>query len=122
MNFSLKNYSGELFNLTGTVGKVELISTFTTAVSESWNVSDKYTSDDAGDLSNFSQEIFVFDTWGAVKRSLRQGRKHILTILPTIWRPGLIMKTQSSSTRSKLLRSRATVSVFHKVDVTDSRQ
>ena len=26
--FSLKNYSCELFNLTGTVGKVELISTF----------------------------------------------------------------------------------------------
>ena len=38
MNFSLKNYSCELFNLTGTVGKVELISTFTTAVCESWNV------------------------------------------------------------------------------------
>ena len=41
MNFSLKNYSYELLNLTGTVGKVELISTFTTAVCESWNVSDK---------------------------------------------------------------------------------
>ena len=50
MNFSLKNYSCELFNLTGTVGKVELISTFTTAVCESWNVSDKYTWDNAGDL------------------------------------------------------------------------
>ena len=49
MNFSLKNYSCELFNLTVTVGKVELISTFTTAVCESWNVSDKYTWDDAGD-------------------------------------------------------------------------
>ena len=35
MNFSLKNYSCELFNLTVTVGKVELISTFTTAVCES---------------------------------------------------------------------------------------
>ena len=34
MNFSLKNYSCELLNLTGTVGKVELISTFTTAVCE----------------------------------------------------------------------------------------
>ena len=43
MNFSLKAYSCELFNLIGTVGKVELISTFTTAVCESWNVSDKYT-------------------------------------------------------------------------------
>ena len=50
MDFSLKNYSFELFNLTGTEGKVELISTFTTAVSESWNVSDKYTWDNAGDL------------------------------------------------------------------------
>ena len=32
MNFSLKNYSCGLLNLTGTVEKVELISTFTTAV------------------------------------------------------------------------------------------
>ena len=50
INFSLKTYSSELLNLTGTVGKVELISTFTTAVCESWNVSDKYTWDNAGDL------------------------------------------------------------------------
>ena len=50
MNFSLKNYSCELVNLTGTVGKVELIPTSTTAVCESWNVSDKYTWDNAGDL------------------------------------------------------------------------
>ena len=50
MNFSLKNYSCELFNLTETVGKVELISTFTTAVCESWKVSDKYTWDNAEDL------------------------------------------------------------------------
>ena len=118
MNFLLKNYSCELLNLTGTVGKVELISTFTTAVCESWNVSDKYTWDNAGDLkqlsmdqtlriigmikrqffrmvmhvfdnSNLSQEIFAIDTWGAVICSLGHGRKHVLTILPTIWRPGL---------------------------------
>ena len=44
----------ELFNLTGTVGKVELISTFTTAVFKSWNVSDKYTWDNAGDLKQLS--------------------------------------------------------------------
>ena len=43
MDFSLKNYSCELFNLTRTAGKVELILTFMTAVCESWNVSDKYT-------------------------------------------------------------------------------
>ena len=56
MNFSLKNYSCKLFNLTGTVGKVELISTFTTAVCESWNVSDKYTGDNAGDLTQLSMD------------------------------------------------------------------
>ena len=56
MNFSLKNYSCELFNLTGTVRKVELISTFTTAVCESWNASDKYTWDNAGDLKQLSMD------------------------------------------------------------------
>ena len=54
MNFSLKNYSFELFNLKGTVEKVELIPTFTTGVCESWNVSDKYTRDYAGDLKQLS--------------------------------------------------------------------
>ena len=56
MNFSLKNYSCEFFNLTGMVGKVELISVFTTAVWESWNVSDKYTWDNAGDLKQLSMD------------------------------------------------------------------
>ena len=54
MNFSLKNYSRELFNLTRTVGKVEFISTFTTAVCESWNVSDKYTWDNERYLKQLS--------------------------------------------------------------------
>ena len=54
VNFSLKNYGCKLFNLTGTVGKVELISTFTTAVCESWNVNDKYTWDNAGDHKQLS--------------------------------------------------------------------
>ena len=115
MNFSLKNYSCELLNLTGTVGKVEPISTFTTAVCESWNVSDKYIGimletlnnypwtrlsvriigvikrqfflmvTHVFDNSNLSQEIFEIDTWGAVICSLGHGRKHML---PTIWRPG----------------------------------
>ena len=83
------------------------------------NVSDKYTWDNAGDLkqlsmdqtlsevnmsdleavfrmvthvfdnSDLSQETFAIDTWGAVICSLGHGRKHMLTILPTIWRPGL---------------------------------
>ena len=60
INFSLKNYSFELLNLTGTVGKLELISTFTTAACESWNaswnVSDKYTWDNAGDLKQLSMD------------------------------------------------------------------
>ena len=55
MNFSLKSHSRELVNLTGTVGKVELIPTLTTAVSESWNVSDKYTWDNAGDAGDLEQ-------------------------------------------------------------------
>ena len=36
------------------VGKVELIPSSTTAVCESWNVSDKYTWDNAGDLEQLS--------------------------------------------------------------------
>ena len=56
MNFSSKNYSCELVNLTGTVGKVELIPTSTRAVCESWNVSDKYTWDNAGDLKQLSMD------------------------------------------------------------------
>ena len=56
MNFLLKNYSCELVNLTGTVEKVELIPTSTTAVWESWNVSDKYTWDNAGYLKQLSMD------------------------------------------------------------------
>ena len=64
MNFSLKYYSCELLNLTGTVGKVELISTFTTTVCESWNVSDKYTWDNAGDLKQLSMDQTLSkDNW-----------------------------------------------------------
>ena len=40
------------------------------------------------DNSNLSQEIFAVDTWGAVICSLGHGRKHMVTILPTIWIPG----------------------------------
>ena len=56
MNFSLKNYEYELFNLIKMVGKIELISTFTTAVCESWNVRDKYTWGNAGDLKQLSMD------------------------------------------------------------------
>ena len=41
------------------------------------------------DNSNLSQVIFAINTWGAVIFSLGHGHKHMLTILPTIWRPGL---------------------------------
>ena len=56
MNFLLKTYGCGLFNLIWTVGKVELILTFTTAVWESWNVSDKCTWDNAGDLKQLSMD------------------------------------------------------------------
>ena len=56
MNFSLKNYSCELGNLTGTVGKVELIPTSATAVCESWNVSAKCTWDNFGDLKQLPMD------------------------------------------------------------------
>ena len=38
--------------------------------------------------SSFSAYFKTIDTWGAVICSLGHGRKHMLTILPTIWRPG----------------------------------
>ena len=40
------------------------------------------------DNSNLSQEIFAIETWGAVICSLGHDHKHMLTILPIIWRPG----------------------------------
>ena len=43
-------------NLTGKVWEVELISTFRTAVCESWNVSDKYTWDNVEDLKQLSMD------------------------------------------------------------------
>ena len=48
------------------------------------------------DNSNLSPEIFSIDTWGAVVCFLGHGRKHMLTILPTIWRPGLRLNQCSS--------------------------
>ena len=65
MNFSFKNYSCDLVNLTRTVGKVELIPTSTTAVCESWNVSDKYTWDNAGDL----EQLSIYQTLSEDNRS-----------------------------------------------------
>ena len=44
---------------------------------------------DVFDNSNLSQGIFAIDTTRAVICFLGHGRKHMLTILMTIWRPGL---------------------------------
>ena len=49
--------------------------------------------------SNLSQEIFAIDTWRAVIFSLGHGRKHMLTILTTIWRPGLISNDRTSASK-----------------------
>ena len=92
------------------VGRVPLISTFTTAVCKSWNMNDKYTWDNAEDLknyrwtrlsvriievikrqffhmvthvfdnSNLSQETYAIDTWRTVICYLGHGREHMLTI------------------------------------------
>ena len=43
------------------------------------------------DNSNLSQEIFAISTWRAVICSLGHGRKHMLMILSTIWRPGFMV-------------------------------
>ena len=40
------------------------------------------------DNSNLSQEIFAIDTTRAVICSFGHDHKHMLTILPTTWRPG----------------------------------
>ena len=44
------------------------------------------------DNRNLSKEIFAIDTRGAVICSLGYGRKHMLSILWTIWRPGFRQK------------------------------
>ena len=49
------------------------------------------------DNNNLSQEIFAIDIWGAVICSLGHGRKHMLTILPTIWRPGFKQQHHNAS-------------------------
>ena len=45
-----------MFDLIGKIGKVELISTITTVVFECWNVSDKYTCNNAGNLKQLSMD------------------------------------------------------------------
>ena len=50
--------------------------------------------------SNLSQEIFAIDTCGAVMCSLGYGRKHMLTILPTIGGFPLFAETTCSELAS----------------------
>ena len=130
MNFPLKNHGCELFYLIGMVGKVELLSTFATAVCECWNVSEKYSWVMVGILNNYpwtrlairiigtisrqvflmvapvfdnrnlSQETFAIDTWRAVLYSLGHDCKHMLSVFLTIWRPGLREVSVSSCSRA----------------------
>ena len=57
INFSLKNYSCRLFDLIGMVEKVEVISTFATAVRECWNVT--WSQTHACNLSTISEPGFT---------------------------------------------------------------
>ena len=58
-----------------TVGKVELISTFTTAVCENWNVSDKYTWDNGGD--NYPWTRLSMRITGTIKRHVSHMTTHV---------------------------------------------
>ena len=84
------------------VGKVELMSTFTTAACESWNVSHKYTCYNAGDVKQpypwsrpsvriigaikrqFLRREFCNRHLESCNRLLGHGRKHTLAIFPTM--------------------------------------
>ena len=73
-----KYYGCELVNLTGTVVKVELISIFTTAVFECWNVCDKYTWDNAGYLKQLpiDQTPISEDHWSDLRQISCHGRNY----------------------------------------------
>ena len=77
MNFSLKNYSSELFYLTGMVGKVELVSTFTTAVCESWNVSTNTLRIMLEILNNYSWTRLSVRIIGMIKRQFVHMVTHV---------------------------------------------
>ena len=63
----MKNYICKLLNLTGMVGEVEQTSNVRTAAfySESWNVNNKYTWDNAGDVKQLSMDQTLS---GVIKR------------------------------------------------------
>ena len=62
----------------------------------------------AFDDSNLSQEIFAIDTWRAIIYSLGHGRKHMLAILPTIWRLGFNKENQELKQRLQKLENENT--------------
>ena len=83
------------------------------------------------DNSNRSQEIFAVDTqWRAVIYFLGHGRKHMLAILPTIWRPGFCLKkdnitlfeyNHTVSSSGKLVGESPPASTIHQSTVVRSR-
>ena len=77
VNFSLKNYSCELINLTGTVGKVKLMSTFATVVCESWNVSNKYIWIVLEILKNYPWTRLSLRIIGVIKRQVFHMVTHV---------------------------------------------
>ena len=64
------------------------------------------------DSSNLSQEIFAIDTWGAVICSLGHGRKHMLTILPTIWSPRVAEHACDDASKRILMPSAYRLQIF----------
>ena len=89
-----KYYGCELVNLTGTVVKVELISIFTTAVFECWNVCDKYTWDNAGYLKQLpiDQTPISEDNRSDLRQISCHGRNYS--------QPYFFKRNQSSDNRS----------------------
>ena len=73
----IENYGCELFNLIGTVEKEELISTFTTAVCEYWNVSEIYTWDNTGDLKVGSQDPIFVSNYYSNKKEISDANQHL---------------------------------------------
>ena len=76
MDFSLKNYGCELVNLIGTVGKVELIPTSTTAVCESWNVSDNTLGIMLEILNNYPWTRLSVRIIGVINASVNSKHQH----------------------------------------------
>ena len=55
------------------------------------------------DNSNLPEEISAIATWRAAIYSFGHGRKHMLAILLTIWRPGLSLSLSTYCTYQSML-------------------